>query len=86
MADATVPSFESTPQFPAQLLEPPKSPRFLYVACIQQPVRKWEKPWQHQRAVALFAVSPIHMKMRLRLEGRLASGEQVLQVVEVGAL
>lgn len=85
MADATVPSFESTSQFPIPL-ETAKTPRFLYVACIQQPVRRWEKPWQHQRAVALFAISPVHMKMRLRLEGRLNSGEQVLQVVEVGTL
>jgi hypothetical protein len=85
MADATVPSFESTSQIPNSL-EAAKAPRFLYVACIQQPVRKWEKPWQHQRAVALFAVSPIHMKMRLRLEGRLNGGEQILQVVEVGVL
>jgi hypothetical protein len=85
MAEATVPSSESISQFPT-LIEPTRAPRFLYLACIQQPIRQWEKPWQHQRAVALFAVSPIHMKMRLALEGRLSSGEQVLQVVEVGAL
>jgi hypothetical protein len=66
--------------------EPHKTSRFLYVACIQLPVRKWQKPWQHQRAVALFALSPLHMKMRLRLEGRLNRGEQVLQVLEAGAL
>jgi hypothetical protein len=30
--------------------------RSLHVAIIQQLVRKWERPWRHQRAIVLFAI------------------------------
>lgn len=56
----------------------------LYVALIQQSVRKWEKPWQHQRAIVLFATSAEETKMRLQLEERIRPGEHVLQIVKVG--
>ncbi len=57
----------------------------LHLAIIQQSVRRWEKPWRHQRAIVLFAKSPEETKLRLQLEGRMKPGEQVLQVVRVGA-
>lgn len=56
----------------------------LYMAIIQQPVRRWEKPWLHQRAIVLFAKSPEETKLRLSLESRLKVGEQILQIVAVG--
>jgi hypothetical protein len=56
----------------------------LYMAIIQQPVRKWEKPWRHQRAIVLFANSPEETRLRLQLEGRMRHGEQVLQIIRVG--
>jgi hypothetical protein len=56
----------------------------LHMAVIQQPIRKWEKPWQHQRAIVLFASSPEEMKLRLQLEGRIRTGEHVLQIVAAG--
>ena len=56
----------------------------LHMAIIQQPVRKWEKPWRHQRAIVLFAGSPEETKLRLQLEGRMRHGEQVLQIIPVG--
>jgi len=56
----------------------------LHIAVIQQPVRKWEKPWRHQRAIVLFANSPEETKLRLQLEGRMRHGEQVLQIIQVG--
>ena len=56
----------------------------LHMAIIQQPVRKWERPWRHRRAIVLFARSPEETKLRLQLEGRMRHGEQVLQVIRVG--
>ena len=56
----------------------------LYLAVIQQPVRAWEKPWRHQRAIALFAKSPEEIKLRLQIEGRLRTGEQCLQILKAG--
>ena len=56
----------------------------LYVALIHQSVRRWEKPWQHQRAIVLFAHSPEETKLRLQLEGRMRHGERVLQIIPVG--
>jgi hypothetical protein len=60
----------------------PGSP--LHMAIIQQPIRKWERPWLHQRAIVLFATSPEETKLRLQLEGRLRHGERVLQIIQVG--
>jgi hypothetical protein len=56
----------------------------LHIAIIQQPVRKWERPWRHQRAIVLFANSPEETKLRLQLEGRMRHGERVLQIILVG--
>ena len=56
----------------------------LHMAIIQQPARKWEKPWRHQRAIVLFARSPEETKLRLQLESRMSHGEQVLQIIPVG--
>jgi hypothetical protein len=56
----------------------------LYLALIQQSVRRWEKPWRHQRAIVLFAHSPEETKLRLQLEGRVRHGERVLQIIPVG--
>ena len=56
----------------------------LHMAIIQQPIRKWERPWRHQRAIVLFAKSPEETKLRLQLEGRMRHGEQVLQIIPVG--
>ena len=44
----------------------------MYLALVQQSVRRWEKPWRHQRAIVLFANSPEQTKLRIQLEGRLA--------------
>ena len=41
----------------------------LHMAIIQQPVRKWEKPWRHQRAIMLFANSPEETKLEARRAG-----------------
>ena len=56
----------------------------LHMAIIQQPIRKWERPWLHQRAIVLFATSPEETKLRLQFEGRLRRGERVLQIIQVG--
>jgi hypothetical protein len=56
----------------------------LHMAIIQQPIRKWERPWRHQRAIVLFAKSPEETKLRLQLEGRMRHGEQVLKIIPVG--
>lgn len=56
----------------------------LHMAIIQQPVRRWERPWRHQRAIVLFAKSPEETKLRIQLEGRMRHGEQVLQIIPVG--
>lgn len=55
-----------------------------HIAVIQQPVRRWERPWRHQRAIVLFAMSAEEAKLRLQLEDRIKPGEQVLQVIAVG--
>jgi hypothetical protein len=81
MADAKV----SPPTFPAQFLNSQPAQGYLHLAIIQMPIRRWQRPWQHQRAIALFAASPHDMKLRLRLEGRLGAGEQILRVIEAGA-
>lgn len=83
MADAKV----SPLSFPAQFLTPQPKPTqcFLHLAIIQLPIRKWQRPWQHQRAIALFATSPHDLKLRLRCEGRLRAGEQILGVFKAGA-
>ena len=56
----------------------------LYIAVIQQPARKWEKPYRHQREIALFAKSPEELKLRLRTEDRLKTGEKLLQIMRAG--
>jgi hypothetical protein len=56
----------------------------LHMAIIQQPVRKWEKPWRHQRAIVLFATSPEAIRLQLQLEKRLKAGERVLEIIPVG--
>jgi hypothetical protein len=38
----------------------------LHLAIVQQPVRKWERPWRHQRVIVLFAKSPEETKLRLQ--------------------
>ena len=82
MADAKV----SPPVFHAQFRTSQPNPgQSLHFAIIQLPIRKWQRPWQHQRAIALFAASPHDMKLRLRREDRLRAGEQILRVVEAGA-
>jgi hypothetical protein len=55
------------------------------LAVIQLPIRRWQRPWQHQRAIALFATSPHDMKLRVLHEHRVAAGEQILQIVQAGA-
>lgn len=65
--------------------QPPVPTQILHLAIIQEPARRWEKPWRHQRAIALFAQSAEEIKLRLQLEGRMKPGELVLQVVRVGA-
>jgi len=82
MADATVPSAV----FPAQSSNSQSNPcQSLHLAIIQLPIRRWQRPWQHQRAIALFATCSDDMKLRLGREGRLRAGEQVLRVLEAGA-
>jgi hypothetical protein len=58
--------------------------RSMHLALIQLPVRKWEKPWRHQRAVVLFTESLEETKLRLHLEGRIGPGEHILQIIAVG--
>lgn len=82
MADAKVPLPTLPAQFP--ISEPTPGP-FLHLAIIQLPIRKWQKPWQHQRVIALFAASSEALKLRLQLERRLRVSEQLLRVVEAGA-
>jgi hypothetical protein len=94
MATHKVPPLSSHTQFPvannldiceiAQESFAPSPECSLYLAVIQQSVRRWEKPWRHQRAIALFANSPEETKLRLQLEGRMRHGEQVLQIIPVG--
>jgi hypothetical protein len=55
------------------------------LAIIQLPIRRWQRPWQHQRAIALFAASPREMKLRVVREHRVAAGEQILQIIQAGA-
>lgn len=82
MADATVPSAA----FPAQSSNSQPNPsQFLHLAIIQLPIRRWQRPWQHQRAIALFAASAREMKLRLSREHRVAAGEQILQIAQAGA-
>jgi hypothetical protein len=57
---------------------------FLHMVIIRQPLRKWERPWRHQRGIVLFANSPEETKLRLQLEGRMRHGEQMLQIIRVG--
>lgn len=83
MATAKVPSLFSHVQFPS-IDDAGRQCCSLYIALIQQPVRKWEKPWRHQRAIVLFATSAEETKVRLHLEGRIRPGEHVLQIVKVG--
>ena len=64
--------------------QPSHPTHILHLTIIQQSVRRWEKPWRHQRAIVLFARSAEETKLRLQLEGRMKPGEQVLQIVRVG--
>jgi len=94
MADAKVPSlaphtqFPLTPNLDTREIAPESSTLAhrgsLYVAIIQPSVHRWQRPWRHQRIIVLFAASPRDMKLRLRLEGRMQAGEQVLRVRRVG--
>jgi hypothetical protein len=83
VADAKV----SSAVFPALFPTPQSNPgqSFLHLAIIQLPIRRWQRPWQHQRAIALFATSPEGLKLRLQREGRLRAGEQILRIIEAGA-
>jgi hypothetical protein len=83
VATAKVPPLSSHTQFQS-IDNVRQQARSLYIALIQQPVRKWEKPWRHQRVIVLFATSAQETKLRLHLEGRIRHGELVLQVVKVG--
>jgi hypothetical protein len=56
----------------------------MHVAIIQLPVRKWEKPWRHQRAIVLVTESVEETRLRLYLEGRIAPGEYILRITAVG--
>lgn len=82
MADAKVPSAVFPAQFATSQSHTGQS---LHLAIIQLPIRRWQRPWQHQRAIALFATSPAALKLRLQHEKRLRAGEQVLRVFEAGA-
>jgi hypothetical protein len=62
----------------------PGCSRPLHMAIIQQPTRKWEKPWRRQRAIVLFAESSEEMRLRLQLERRLRTGERILEVLRMG--
>jgi hypothetical protein len=53
----------------------------LHMAIIQRSVRRWEKPWRHQRAIVLFANSAEETKLRILVEGRIKAGEYVLQQI-----
>jgi hypothetical protein len=55
----------------------------LHIAIIQLSVRRWERPWRHQRAIVLFADSPEETRLRIYAEGRIKAGEHVLQVIRV---
>jgi hypothetical protein len=57
----------------------------LYIGIVQEPVRKWEKPWRHQRAIVLFANSSGETRLRIYAEDRIKVGEHVLQIIRVGA-
>jgi hypothetical protein len=85
--NVTLPISTAQPLDPAQIIHEVNAVALecsLYLSVIQQPVRKWEKPWLHQRVVILFANSAEQTKLRLQLEGRVRPGEQVLQIVRVG--
>ena len=83
MATAKVSPLSSHTQFPIEG-DPDNNVIALHMAIIQQPVRKWQKPWRHQRAIVLFAGSAEETKLRLQLEGRIRSGEHLLQIIAVG--
>ncbi len=94
MATHKVSPLSSPAQFPvannldarriAQESFAPTPGRSLYLALIQQSVRRWQKPWLHQRAIVLFTKSPEETKLRIQAEGRIRAGEMVLQIVWVG--
>jgi hypothetical protein len=83
VADAKV----SPPVFHTQFPNSPSKPAqaYLHLAIIQLPIRRWQRPWQHQRAIALFTASPEGLRLRLRREGRLRAGEQILRIIRAGA-
>jgi hypothetical protein len=83
VADAKVPLPAFHAQFPTSQTASSRS--VLHLAIIQLPIRRWQRPWQHQRAIALFATSPHDMKLRVLHEHRVAAGEQILQIVQAGA-
>lgn len=83
MADAKVSPPVSHTQFLNSHSKPVQA--YLHLAIIQLPIRRWQRPWQHQRAIALFAASPEGLKLRLRREGRLKAGEQILRIIKAGA-
>jgi len=82
VADAKVSPSVFNAQFPTSQSH---TSQFLHLAIIQLPIRKWQRPWRHQRAIALFVASPAALKLRLQREGRLRAGELVLRIVEAGA-
>jgi hypothetical protein len=82
VADAKVSPPVSHAQFPTPQSHPGQS---LHLAIIQVPIRRWQKPWQHQRVIALFAASPEGLKLRLQCESRLRAGELVLRIIKAGA-
>ena len=88
MATDKVSPLSSHAQFPVanvrEIAFAPTPGCSLYLALIQQSVRRWEKPWLHQRAIVLFANSPEETKLRLQVESRMRHGERVLQIIQVG--
>jgi hypothetical protein len=56
----------------------------LHLAIIQESVRRWQRPWRHQRAIVLFAKCPQEMKERIQRERRIRTGDQVLRIISVG--
>jgi hypothetical protein len=55
-----------------------------FIATIQQPCRRYERPHRRQRFVVLHAADIKAMVARLRGEGHLKAGCFVLQVRQVG--
>ena len=90
MATSKVSSLSSYAQLPdanpdTRAIARSVGPRFsMHVAVIQLPVRKWEKPWRHQRAIVLFTESVEETKLRLHLEDRIGPGEHILRIIAVG--